>query len=87
MSDPLTPETSNPAPKRVPLPLGGDALMYTRENVVYIYRCNHGELGRLLRARLCPLPIRIDGAILWYVDEVLKAQPTVTRTLERWKKR
>jgi hypothetical protein len=74
-------------PNRVPLPCGGDALMYTRENVVYLYRCSHGELGRLLRAKLAPLPIRIDGGIVWFVDEILRAQATVTRTLERWRKR
>ena len=76
-----------PNPRRVPLPLGGDALMYTRENLTQLYKCSHGELGRLLSRKMGPLPIRIDGAILWYVDETLNAQAQVIRTLERWRKR
>jgi len=81
------PEHKAPDPRRVPLPYGGHALMYTRENLGYLYRCSHGELGRLLRAKLAPLPVRIDGQILWYVDEVLGTQATVIRTLERWRRR
>lgn len=80
-----------PAPqlpgRNVPLPLGGNALMYTRENLTQIYKCSHGELGRLLVRKMGPLPIRIDGQILWYVDEALDAQAQVIRTLERWRKR
>lgn len=76
-----------PAPRRIPLPLGGDALMYTRENLTQLYRCSHGEIGRMLSRRMAPLPIRIDQQILWYVDEALAAQAQVIRTLERWRKR
>jgi hypothetical protein len=76
-----------PPPRKVPLPLGGLALMYSREQLVIIYRCSHGELGRMLRAKMVPLPIRIDGQILWYVDEVLATQATTERTLSRWRKR
>lgn len=77
-----------PAPRTVPLPLGGaTALMYTRENLTQLYRCSHGELGRLLVRKMGPLPIRIDGQILWYVDECLNEQAQVMRTLERWRKR
>jgi hypothetical protein len=81
------PQPQPPPPKRVPLPLGGLALMYTREQLAITYRCSHGELGRMLRAKLAPLPIRIDGQILWYVDEVLATQALVERTLGRWRKR
>lgn len=93
MTDPQTPTPAAPAleparpapdPRKVPLPYGGVALMYTRENLVYLFRCSHGELGRLLRAKLAPLPVRIDGQILWFVDEVLNAQATAARTLNRW---
>lgn len=84
-----TPEAAapNPPPRRVPLPLGGLALMYSREQLAIIYRCSHGELGRMLRAKMAPLPIRLDGQILWYVDEVLGTQSTVERTLNRWRRR
>jgi hypothetical protein len=61
--------------------------MYTRENLTQIYRCSHGELGRLLARKMAPLPIRIDQQILWFCDEVLNMQAQVTRTVERWRKR
>lgn len=78
---------TQPAPRKAPLPLGGDSMMYTRENLTQLYRCSHGELGRLLSRKMAPLPIRIDQQILWFVDEVLDAQAQVIRTLERWRKR
>jgi hypothetical protein len=78
---------STPNPRRIPLPLGGEALMYTRENLTQLYRCSHGELGRLLSRKMAPLPIRIDGQILWFVDETLGLQAQAMRTLERWRKR
>jgi hypothetical protein len=79
--------SDQPAPRRIALPLGGDALMYTRENLTQLYRASHGELGRLLARKMAPLPIRLDGQILWYVDESLAMQAQVMRTLERWRKR
>ncbi len=85
MTDP-TPVQA-PKPRTIPLPLGGNALMFTREQLTYIYKCSHGELGRLLARHLAPLPIRIDGQILWYVDETLAMQAQVERTLSRWRKR
>lgn len=84
MTDTSTPP---PSPRKIPLPLGGDALMYTRENLTQLYRVSHGELGRLLSRRMAPLPIRLDGQILWFCDEALSAQAQVIRTLERWRKR
>jgi hypothetical protein len=78
---------SQPAPRKIALPLGGDALLYTRENLTQLYHCSHGELGRLLARKMAPLPIRIEGQILWYVDEALAHQAQVIRTLERWRKR
>ena len=74
-----------PAPRSIPLPGGTAAAMYTRENLTALYQCSHGELGRLLARKMAPLPVRIDGAILWYVDEALREQPQVLRTLARWK--
>lgn len=61
--------------------------MYTRENLTVLFKCSHGELGRLLARKMAPLPVRIDGVILWYIDEVQNATATVQRTLERWKQR
>jgi hypothetical protein len=79
--------SGGPAPRKIPLPLGGEALLYTRENLTQYFRCSHGELGRLLTRKMAPLPIRIDGGIYWYVDEVLSSAAQVLRTLERWRKR
>lgn len=91
MTDPQIPVPAQAAPnippRKVPLPLGGSASMYTRENLTLLLKCSHGELGRLLARRMAPLPVRIDGQILWYVDEVIPAQAQVMRTLERWRKR
>jgi len=61
--------------------------MYTRENLTTLFKCSHGELGRLLSRKMAPLPVRIDGQILWHIDEVQNATATVQRTLERWKTR
>jgi hypothetical protein len=80
------PPAPSPQPRTIPLPLGGSALMFTRESLTQLYRCGHGELGRLLVRRMAPLPIRIDGQILWFADEALTAQPQAMRTLERWRK-
>lgn len=84
---PSDPQRAPPAPRPIPLPLGGTALMYTRENLTQLYRCSHGELGRMLARKMAPLPIRIDQQILWFVDETLRDQAQVIRTLERWRKR
>ena len=61
--------------------------MYTRENLTALFKCSHGELGRLLSRKMAPLPVRIDGCILWHIDEIQNATATVQRTLERWKVR
>jgi hypothetical protein len=81
------PSAPTPTPRRVLLPLGGEASCFTREHLTILYRCSHGELGRLLVRKQAPLPIRIDGQILWYCDEVVNSQAQVIRTLERWRKR
>ena len=83
----MTEETPTPAPRNVNLPLGGAAAMYTRENLTVLFKCSHGELGRLLARRMAPLPVRIDGQILWHNDEIQNATAQVQRTLERWKTR
>jgi hypothetical protein len=68
-------------------PPAAAATMYTRENLTTLFKCSHGELGRLLSRKMAPLPVRIDGQILWWIDEVQNATATVQRTLERWGKR
>jgi hypothetical protein len=76
-----------PAPRKVNLPLGGAATMFTRENLTVLFKCSHGELGRILARNMAPLPVRIDGQILWHTDEIQNATAQVQRTLERWKTR
>jgi len=82
MADTPSPQ---PRPRNMPLPLGGEALMFTRENLTQLYRCSHGELGRLLARKMGPLPVRFDGQILWFCDEALRDQAQAIRTLERWR--
>lgn len=78
---------SQPVPRTTRLPLGTEATTFTREQMTILYHCSHGELGRLLVRRMAPLPIRVDGQILWFVDEARNAQAQVARTLERWRHR
>ena len=73
-------------PKLVALPSGSAAEFFTREQLTTIYHCSHGELGRLLARKLAPLPIRVDGVILWFTDETMNMAAQVMRTLERWRK-
>jgi hypothetical protein len=84
MTDQTPPATGS---ANLPPGVGGAATMYTRENLTVLFKCSHGELGRLLARKMAPLPVRIDGQILWYIDEVQNATATVLRTLERWKQR
>jgi hypothetical protein len=78
--------TPGPTPRTVQLPLGGSGSFFTREQLTQAYRCNHAELGRLLRDKIAPLPIRIDGTIYWFADEVAASTPHVTKVLERRRK-
>jgi len=80
------PQPADITPRTVVLPNGSAAEFFRREHLTYIYRCSHGELGRLLARRLAPLPIRVDGEIIWWVDEVMAMAAQVTRTLERWRR-
>lgn len=82
----VSPERPQPAPRKVLLPSGAGVEVYTREQLTILYHCSHGELGRLLVRKMAPLPIRVDGVILWFVDEALQLQAQVARTLERWRK-
>lgn len=68
------------------LPNGRMAEFFTREELTIVYHCSHGELGRLLARRMAPLPIRVEGQIIWHVDECMREQAQVMRTLERWRR-
>lgn len=57
-----------------------------REDLVKIYDVSQGYLGFLLREKKIPLPVRIDGEILWYADEVSDSLPKIKSFLERRKK-
>ena len=61
----------------------------TRDQLAQTFGATHMELGRLLRERLVPLPVRIEGAILWFADEVAicVADGHIPGLLERRRKR
>lgn len=54
-----------------------------QHQVTLVLKCSHAELLRLLRERRAPLPVRLDGAIRWYEDEVQKAVLDVQAILVR----
>jgi len=74
---------AGPTPRVVQLPLGGAGSFFTREQLTQAFQCSHAELGRLLRDKIAPLPIRIDGTIYWFTDEVDAAITRVEKVLER----
>lgn len=77
---------SVPTPRTVQLPLGGSGSFYSREQLTQVYHCSHAELGRLLRDKIAPLPIRIDGTIFWFADEVVDSASRVAKVIERRRK-
>lgn len=50
------------------------------------YKANFTELGKLLRLKLAPLPVQVDGVPLWFEDEVEKARGEVESALARLRK-
>ncbi len=83
----LQPAKPRARTRRVALPNGKKATVYTRDQLVKLYACGHGELGRLLARKLAPLPVRIEGLIVWFADEVEEAAESVRHTLARWRQR
>lgn len=59
----------------------------TRDKVAAALACSHAELSRLLREKRAPLPVKIDGAVLWYEDEVEAAKASIAKVLERRRSR
>lgn len=59
----------------------------TRDQLTALYECSHSELGRLLRERQSPLPIRVEGAVLWFEDEVKSAVDKIKQRLARTRAR
>jgi hypothetical protein len=55
----------------------------SREELVKIYDVSQGYLGYLLREKKIPLPVRMNGEILWYADEVANSLPKMKAFLER----
>jgi hypothetical protein len=55
----------------------------TRDELVNIYGVSQGYLGYLLREKKIPLPVRINGEILWYKDEVDASLPKIQPFLAR----
>lgn len=55
----------------------------TREQVAARFECSYTELGRLLRERYAPLPVKVNSSILWHEDEVTQATPDVKQLLAR----
>jgi hypothetical protein len=49
----------------------------TRDELVNIYAVSQGYLGYLLREKKIPLPVRINGEILWYKDEIDASLPKI----------
>lgn len=58
-----------------------------RDNVVAQLACTHFELGRLLRERIAPLPVRLDSVILWWQDELEAAAGHCREAVAYWRRR
>lgn len=59
----------------------------TREQVTHVFKCDHAELGQLLRFKGAPLPVRVEGVALWFEDEVTAAEPRAQEHLKRMRAR
>lgn len=57
-----------------------------QHQVTLRFGCSHTELTRLLREKRAPLPVRLDGAIRWYEDEVMAAVSAVKNIVARRRK-
>lgn len=55
----------------------------TREQLAELFGVNQGYLGYLLKEKRIPLPVRINGEILWYADEVEASKVKMQKWLDR----
>lgn len=55
----------------------------SRDELTNIYKVSQGYLGYLLREKKIPLPVRINGEILWYKDEIDRSLPKIQPFLAR----
>lgn len=76
-----------PQPRMLRIPATQDPKpFYVRDQLVKLFGCSHGELGRLMCRKMLPMPIRHEEVILWHVDEVQSAYARVAETLSRWQR-
>jgi hypothetical protein len=52
-----------------------------------LLQCGSFEFNRLLRERIAPLPVRVDGVTFWYRDELEAAAPKIEKALNYWRSR
>ena len=55
----------------------------TRSQTAAALSCTHAELGRLLREKRAPLPVRVAGVALWFRDEVERFAKAHPRAVSR----
>lgn len=59
----------------------------TRDNLIAALGCTHFEVGRLLREKIAPLPVRLEGVILFYEDECQAAASRCRESVAYWRRR
>lgn len=73
------------APGAGPSPAPSSTIQWA--GVTGLLQCGSFELNRLLREKIAPLPVRVDGVTFWYADELAKAHPKIQKTLMYWRSR
>lgn len=83
----MTESVLEQAPGADPAPASRAIPTMLRDHVVAALSVSHFELGRLLRERIAPLPVRLDGVILWHEDEVKAAYKRCGEAAAYWRRR
>ena len=55
--------------------------------VTSMLQCGSFEFNRLLRERIAPMPVRVDGVTFWYLDEITHARAKIHSALMYWRSR